>query len=190
MLDSAPNGLGSGVKSGVKSRVKAVWRTLRKLTRPRSNVRSVSVYYVSRAYYVATLYGSEGGDPCVGVGPVAKVERHDQTASLGEAIRTGLAQCRYDFPFPSSPEAWKNVPSPILGATGFKTWVALAKRANTLRIDQEGPTIKISPAARGPKQAFYPVAERNLSLESPSDAELGRAVMAELDFARAAEGPA
>jgi len=153
-------------------------------------MRSVSVYYLDRAYYVVTLYGSEGGDPCAEVGPVARLARPDDAAELGRAVRHGLAQCRYDFAFPSSRDAWTSVPIPLVGATGLKTWAAVAKRADHVRVDEKGLNTRLSPTARGPAQSFYPVPDRDVSLNVPTDEDLGGAVMSELDFARAREGPA
>jgi len=155
----------------------------------KSRLRSVGVYYVGRTYHVVTQYGSDGGDPCVEVGPVASVERPDDPAQLGQAILRGLAQCRYDYPFPKSREAWKSVPLPLLAATGLKTWSAVAKQANNLRVDQVDSDVRIRPAKRGAKQSFYPVPEREIALAAPTDLALGQAVMTELDFARTHEGP-
>ena len=155
----------------------------------KSRLRSVGVYYVGRVYHVVTLYGSDGGDPCIEVGPVASIERQDDPTQLGQAIRHGLVQCRYDYPFPKNREAWKSVPTPLLAATGLKTWVAVAKRANHLRVDEENSIVRIRPTRRGPKQAFHPVPEREIALQSQTDLALGQAVAAELDFARINEGP-
>ena len=162
---------------------------LLKMFRGNSGSRSVGVYYVGHIYYVVTLYGSDGGDPCVEVGPVASIERPDDPTQLGQAIRHGLAQCRYDYPFPKNREAWKSVPLPLLAATGLKTWAAVAKRANHLRVDQEDSIVRIRPSRRGPKQSFYPVPEGEIALESQTDLALGQAVVTELDFARINEGP-
>jgi hypothetical protein len=161
---------------------------LLRMFRRNSRLRSVGVYYVGHSYHVVTQYGSDGGDPCVEVGPVASIERPDDPTQLGQAIRHGLAQCRYDYPFPKNREAWKSVPLPLLAATGLKTWAAVAKRANNLRVDQEDSIVRIR-ASRRDKQSFYPVPEREIVLESPTDLALGQAVVTELDFARINEGP-
>ena len=153
-------------------------------------MRSVDVILRDNTHHVVTLHGSDGGDPCVAAGPVTSLAADQTPETLGAAIREGLKLSTHKYPFPKNQDDWKRVQQPLLAATKSKSWAAVAKRGSSLRIDHQGSMLQLSPSVRGPKGAFVPVAERHRTLQSPTDAELGRLVMDELAFALARDGTA
>ena len=96
----------------------------------------------------------------------------------------------HKHPFPRNQDDWKRVQQPLLAATKTKSWTAMAKRSGNLRIDQQGDTLQVLPSTRGAKGSFMRDTGRDRTLQSPSDAELGRLVVDELAFALARDGVA
>jgi hypothetical protein len=151
-------------------------------------MRSVSVYLRGGMHHVVTQHGSDGGDPCIEAGPVTSLAADQPAEALGAAIRAALKLSTHKYPYPKNKDEWRRLLEPLLAATRTKSWPAMAKRSSSLRIDQQGDTLELSPSMRDRKGAFEPVAERERMLQSPSDAELGRVVMDELAFALARDG--
>jgi hypothetical protein len=151
-------------------------------------MRSVSVYLRENTYHVDTLHGSDGGDPCIAAGPVTSLAADQPPEALGAAIRQGLKLSTHKHPFPKNQDDWKRVLQPLLDATKTRSWAAMAKRSSSVRIDQRGDSLQLSPSRRTPKGSFEAVAERERTLLSPNDADLGRIVMDELAFALARDG--
>lgn len=94
-----------------------------------------------------------------------------------------VARTRHDVPFPRSREKWKQYVDPRPAAAGVKTWSAFAKRASLVSVMQDRAEYRVLPSVRTGRNAFDPVTERERTLYSPSDAELGRLVLDELAFA-------
>jgi hypothetical protein len=102
---------------------------------------------------------------------------------LGEAIVRGLDRTTHNYPYPANQQEWRQVTAPLLSAAKCKSWSAFAKAASDVRVDRTTGKVAVQPSMRGPKQAFYPVAERNRELDKPTSAQLGALVAEELDFA-------
>ena len=153
-------------------------------------MRSVSVYLRAKTYHVDTLHGSEGGEPCIAAGPVTSLSSDQPAEALGAAIREGLKLSTHNYPFPKNQDDWKRVQHSLLAATKTKSWAAMAKRSSNVRIDQLGDTLQVLPSVRTAKGSFERETGRDRTLQSPSDAELGRLVMDELVFALARDGAA
>ena len=152
---------------------------------PRSSMQSVSVNLRAGRYFIVTIHGSDGGDPCIAAGPVDTLPADATPATLGAAIARALQRTMHDHPYPANNAEWKSVTAPLLNAAGCKTWSAFAKGASDLRINRTGTQVQVLPCSREAKGAFAPVVERERRLESPSDDALGALVAAELAFALA-----
>src|SRR5688572_12700560 len=155
--------------------------------RRRSQMRSVSVSLRSEKYFVVTIHGSDGGEPCISAGPVATLSADTPHEVLGNAILHGLSCTTHNYPYPSSKEQWAQVTAPLLSATGCKSWSAFAKVASDLRVDQTEEQFHVLPCVRQ-KTSFAPVLDRELQLERPTTEELGRIVATELAFAAKRDG--
>ena len=163
-------------------------RLFKSTTKPRSTVLSASVSLRGGCYYVVTIHGSDGGDPCLAAGPVETLGGDATPPTLGAAIRRALQRTTHDRAYPANAADWKAVTAPLLAAAGCKTWSAFAKGASDLRVNQTGPRLQVLPSVRDDKGAFGSIADRERHLESPSDDELGALVAAELAFALARDG--
>jgi hypothetical protein len=150
-------------------------------------VRSVSVSRRSGKYFVVTIHGCDGGEPCISAGPVEALASSASHEDLGHAIVRGLQRSTHNFPYPANKVQWAQVTEPLLSAAGCKSWSAFAKLASDLRVDQREEQVHVLPCIRQ-KTAFAPVPERELHLEAPSAQELGRIVAAELAFAAERDG--
>lgn len=109
--------------------------------------------------------------------------------AVGSAVLESLAACRYDFREPQSQDEWRSVGFPIFKAGGLKSWASVAERAHCRAVHRLDSRATVLPSIRE-KPGFSPVAGRELPLEAPSDAQLGEAVIAELQRARHNEGSA
>jgi hypothetical protein len=163
-------------------------RLLKSTTKPRSTMLSVSVSLRGGRYYIVTIHGSDGGDPCLAAGPVETLGGDATPITLGAAIRRALQRTTHDRAYPANAADWKAVTAPLLTAAGCKTWSAFAKGASDLRVNQTDTRVQVLPSVRDDKGAFAPVADRERHLEAPSDDELGSLVAAELAFALARDG--
>ncbi len=143
---------------------------------------SVSVSLRSGKYFVVTIHGCDGSEPCISAGPVEALPLGTSHDELGSAILRGLQRTTHNFPYPANKEQWAQVTAPLLSAAGCKSWSAFAKLASDLRVDQSGEQFHILPCVRQ-KTSFAPVPDRELQLERPSTEELGRIVATELAFA-------
>jgi hypothetical protein len=153
----------------------------------RQRLRSVSVYLRAGSYFVVTIHGCKGSDPCISAGPVEILPIVSPFEMLGNAVIAGLGRTTHDFPYPANKEQWAQVTAPLLSASGCKSWSAFAKLASDLRVDQTGEQFHVLPSIRQ-KSSFTPVAERELHLAAPSAEALGRAVASELAFAAQRDG--
>jgi len=151
--------------------------------RKKSPMSSVSVYRRAGSLFVVTQHASSGGEPCIVAGPLEVLAIDVPHDELGAAIFRGLSRTTHNYPYPANQQEWKQVTAPLLSAAECKSWAAFAKTASDLRVDRLGTQVVMRPSARGPKHAFYPVAERNQELEAPTAGQLGGLVAAELEFA-------
>jgi len=149
---------------------------------------SVSVYRRAGSLFVVTQHGSNGGEPCIVAGPLEVLAIDVPHEELGAAILRCLGRTTHDYPYPANQQEWKQVTAPLLSAAKCKSWAAFAKTASDLRVDRLGTKVIVRPSSRGPKDAFYPVAERNQELEAPAAEQLGGLVAAELEFASKRDG--
>jgi hypothetical protein len=150
-------------------------------------MRSVSVSLRSGKYFVVTIHGCDGGEPCISAGPVEALPSNASHEDLGNAIVRGLQRTTHNFPYPANKEQWAQVTAPLLSAAGCKSWGAFAKLASDLRVDQREERVHVLPCIRQ-KTSFAPVPDRELHLEAPSAHELGRLVATELAFAAERDG--
>jgi len=144
---------------------------------------SASLYRRDGRFFVVTLHGSGGGDPCIAAGPVEVLPVDARPAELGEAIIRGLERTTHNHPYPASEQEWKQVTAPLFGAALCKSWPSFAKKASSLRVNRTEGKIQVLPCARDAKGSFHPVAERERHLEVPAAEQLGTVVAAELEFA-------
>jgi hypothetical protein len=148
---------------------------------------SVSVALRRGQYFVVTIHGCDGSEPCVSAGPVEALSRDASHAEIGSAIFRGLERTTHNFPYPANKEQWARVTAPLLSAAGCKSWGTFAKLASELRVNQTESQFRVQPCVRQ-KTSFAPVADREHRLEAPSADELGRVIAAELDFAAKRDG--
>ena len=144
---------------------------------------SASLYRRDGSFFVVTLHGSGGGDPCIEAGPVEVLPVDTGPGELGEAIIRGLGRTTHNHPYPANQQEWKQVTAPLLSAAGCKTWPSFAKKASNLRVNQMDGKLQVLPSRRDAKGSFYPVAERERQLEVLSAEQLGALVASELEFA-------
>jgi len=156
---------------------------LSKLFHKHPRMSSVSVFRRADTFFVVTLHGSRGSDPCIEAGPLEVLPIGAKPADLGEAVFRGLDRTTYNYPYPSSKHEWKSVSEPLLSAAGCKSWSAFAKHSSNLRVNQVGSKLHVLPSARDAKGAFFPVNEREHHIEGPSAEQLGALVATELAFA-------
>jgi len=159
---------------------------LHRLARPfrkKPLMSSVSVYRRAGSLFVVTQHASRGGEPCIVAGPLEILAIDVPHEELGAALFRGLSRTTHNYPYPANQQEWKQVSAPLLNAAKCKSWPAFAKTASDLRVDQLGTKVVVRPCERGPKNAFYPVVERNRELEAPAAEQLGGLVAAELEFA-------
>jgi hypothetical protein len=150
--------------------------------RKRSQMLSVSVSLRSGKYFVATIHGCDGSEPCVSAGPVETLPLDTPHEDLGNAILQGLKRTTHSYRYPSTKEQWAQVTAPLLSAAGCKSWNAFAKLASDLRVNQTAEQFHVLPCVRE-KTSFAPVLERELRLNAPTAKELGETVATELAFA-------
>ena len=155
----------------------------------RQAMRSVDVSLRSGTYFVVTIHGSKGSEPCIAAGPVETLALDAPHQDLGDAIFRGLKATRHDYPYPANQQEWSQVIAPLLSAAGCKSWGTYAKRASSLRVDQTAEQIRVLPCIRE-KTSFAPVAGRELELKAPSAPELGEIIAKELAFAAQRDGAA
>ena len=148
---------------------------------------SVSVSLRLGTYFVVTIHGCDGSEPCVSAGPVDALSLASSHEELGNAIIRGLQRTTHNFPYPANKEQWAQVTAPLFSAAGCKSWNAFAKLASDLRVDQRAEQVHVLPCIRQ-KTSFEPVPDRELHLEAPSAYELGRIVATELSFAAERDG--
>lgn len=136
-------------------------------------MQSVSVYLRDGKYFVVTIHGSGGGEPCIESGPVKELPADAGVEALGLAVKAGLDASTSDLPWPKD---FKKVTEPLFAAAGVKSWGAFAKRAENLRVNREGATLRILPSIRSEKGAFDPAPERDRTLAQSMPGEIGAAV--------------
>ena len=163
-------------------------RLFKSTAKPRSTMLSASVSLRGGRYYLVTIHGSDGSDPCLAAGPVDALVANATPTMLGAAIRRALQRTTHDRAYPANASDWKAITAPLLTAAGCKSWAAFAKGASDLRVDQIGTRLQVLPSLRDEKGAFASLADRQRQLEAPSDAELGAVVAAELAFALQRDG--
>ena len=156
---------------------------LSKLLRKQERMSSVSVYRRTDRFFVVTLHGSGGGDPCIEAGPLAVLNISVEHIDLGNAILQGLARTTHNYPYPANQQEWKRITEPLLRAAGCKSWSSFAKRTSNLRVDKVGNKLHLAPSARDKKGAFFSVTEREQHIEASSADQLGSMVASELDYA-------
>jgi hypothetical protein len=110
---------------------------------------SVSVYLRENKYFVVTIHGSGGGEPCIASGPVAELPGTAGPAELGGAVLRGLDASTHDVPWPKD---FKKVTEPLLAAAQVKTWATFAKRAASVRVDREGSSFSLLTGDNPPDQ--------------------------------------
>lgn len=140
-------------------------------------MQSVSVYLRDGKYFVVTIHGSGGGEPCISSGPVAELPETADASELGGAVLRGLDASTANAPWPKD---FKKVTEPLLAAAQAKTWAAFAKRAVSLRVDREGSRYALLPSNRTPKGSFEAAPDRFRNLEGIDAAALGNAIASEL----------
>jgi len=140
-------------------------------------MQSVSVYLRDGKYYVVTIHGSGGGDPCIASGPVRELPADAGAAALGAAVTAGLDASTSNLPWPKD---FKKVTEPLLNAAGVKSWATFAKKAENLRVNREGATLRILPSTRSEKGSFDSAPERDRTLSQAAPEIIGEAVAAEL----------
>lgn len=140
-------------------------------------MQSVSVYLREGKYFVVTIHGSGGSEPCIASGPVAELPATAGAQELGGAVLRGLDASTDNVPWPKD---FKKVTEPLLAAAQAKTWAAFAKRASSLRVDRDGMRYTLLPSTRTPKGSFDAATERNRTLESVSAEALGNEIATEL----------
>ena len=101
---------------------------------------SVSVYLRENRYFVVTIHGSGGGEPCIASGPVAELPGTAGAAELGGAVLRGLDASTNNVPWPKD---FKKVTEPLLAAAQAKTWARFAKRAASVRVDRDGSSFSL-----------------------------------------------
>ena len=148
---------------------------------------SVSVSLRSGTYFIVTIHGCDGSEPCISAGPVQALPLATSHEDLGNAVIQGLRRTTHNFPYPASKERWAQVTAPLLSAAGCKSWSAFAKLASDLRVNQTEEQFQVLPCVRQ-KTSFAPVPDRELQLEAPSAEELGCVVATELAFAAKRDG--
>jgi hypothetical protein len=149
----------------------------------RQRMSSASLYRRDGSFFVVTLHGSGGGDPCIAAGPMEVLPVDARPSELGEAIIRGLGRTTHNHPYPATQQEWKQVTEPLLSAASCKSWPSFAKKASSLRVNQMDGKLQVLPCVRDAKGSFYPVAERERHLEVASAEQLGALVAAELEFA-------
>ena len=140
-------------------------------------MQSVSVYLREGKYFIVTIHGSGGSEPCIESGPVAELPGSASTQELGSAVLRGLDASTDNVPWPKD---FKKVTEPLLAAAQAKTWAAFAKRAVSLRIDRDGTRYLMLPSNRTPKGSFDAAPERNRDLEGVAAEALGSEIATEL----------
>ena len=140
-------------------------------------MQSVSVYLRDGKYFVVTIHGSGGGDPCIASGPVKALPADAGAAALGAAVTAGLDASTSNLPWPKD---FKKVTVPLLGAAGVKSWSTFAKKAENLRVNREGATLRILPSTRSSTGSFDPVPDRERTLVQAVPETIGETVAAEL----------
>lgn len=156
---------------------------LSKLVGKQQRMSSVSVYRRADSFFVVTLHGSSGGDPCIEAGPVEVLPSEATPVQLGDAVFRGLGRTTHKHPYPASQQEWKQITAPLLDVAKCKSWSAFAKGSCNLRVNRVGNELHVLPCARDTKGAFLPIAERERHLEAPSAEQLGDVVATELEFA-------
>jgi hypothetical protein len=157
------------------------------LVSKRTPMLSVSVSLRSGTYFVVTIHGCDGSEPCVSAGPVDALSLASSHEDLGNAIIRGLQRTTHNFPYPANKEQWAQVTAPLFSAAGCKSWSAFAKLASDLRVNQTEEQFQVLRCVRQ-KTSFVPVADRELQLKASSAQELGRVVATELAFAAKRDG--
>jgi len=69
------------------------------------------------------------------------------------------------------------VTQPLLSAAGARSWPAFAKQARSVRIDELDDTCAVLASTRDAKGAFTPAPQHDVTLQRPSDRELGEAIL-------------
>ena len=147
----------------------------------------MSVYLRAGSYFIDTIHGSDGSEPCIAAGPAEAVVLEAPHQDLGNAVLRGLQRTTHNFPYPANQQEWREVIAPLLSTAGCKSWSAFAKRASSLRVDQDGEQFGVLPCMRE-KSSFAPVPGRELELKAPSAQELGEVIARELAFAASRDG--
>jgi hypothetical protein len=160
---------------------------LANLIRKRSPMRSVSVSLRSGKYFVVTIHGCDGSEPCISAGPVETLAIDSSNEDLGNAVFRGLARTTHNYPYPANKEQWAQVTAPLLTAAGCKSWSAFAKLASDVRVNQIQERFHLLPGIRQ-KDSFAPAAGRELEFNAPSAESLGNAVASELALAAQRDG--
>jgi hypothetical protein len=155
--------------------------------RKRSRTLSVSVSLRAGKYFIVTIHGADGSEPCISAGPVEALSADAPHEGLGNAILLGLKRTTHNYPYPSTKEQWAQVTAPLLSAAGCKSWSAFAKLASDLRVNQTAEQFDVLPCVRQ-KSSFAPVLERERRLNAPTAKELGEVVATELAFAARRDG--
>jgi hypothetical protein len=138
-------------------------------------MKSASVYLRKGAYFVHPLASSQGGDPCLFIGPVIKLEDDVDNALLGAAVLQALHGSRHDEPWPKQ---WKGLTRPLLDAAGVKSESAFHNGLKSVRVDLKEGIVEILPTtSKVPGNGAEALLGKEIKI-SLSDAEaLGTAVL-------------
>ena len=155
--------------------------------RKRSQMLSASVSLRSGRYFVVTIHGCDGSEPCISAGPVETLSVDTPHETLGNAILQSLKRTTHSYRYPSTKEQWVQVTAPLLSAAGCKSWNDFAKLASDLHVNQTAQQVHVLPCVRE-RSSFAPVLEREVRLNAPTAKALGEAVATELAFAAKRDG--
>lgn len=129
-----------------------------------------SIYRRSKKYYIRAISETTAGVR-IGYGQVRTIVSKDE---LGAALLLALEESQVNVPHPH-PRDWKTVVTPLLTASGVKTWSAFAKTAACVHAEEEADgTITLVPLKNlGPKEGFEADTSRSISGRRNDVAELG-----------------
>jgi hypothetical protein len=140
-----------------------------------STMNSASVYLRKGAYFVHPLASSQGGDPCLFIGPVVKLKDGVDSTMLGAAVMQALQASRHDEPWPKQ---WKGLTKPLVDAAGVKTESAFNKGLKSVRVDLQGRIVDILPTtSKAPGRGAEGLTGKEIRIPLTDAEALGTAVL-------------